>query len=64
MAYWEPTNTEDGTTGLGCIFFDPVVKMKVTNEQLLCQLKALKNSSIIYYTGAVWDKAKIITNAQ
>ena len=64
MAYWEPTDIVDGTTGLGSLFFDLVVKMKVTNEQLLCQLKAPKNSSIIYYSGAVWDKAKIITNAQ
>ena len=64
MAYWEPAYGDQGITGTGCIFFDPVVKMKVSNEQLLTQLLLPNNIPIFYYTGAAWSKATIIKNAE
>jgi len=64
MGYWEPQHGIDGITGTGTIFLKPVVKMKVTNEHLLAQLTARKEESFIYYTGAAWNKAGLITNAQ
>ena len=64
MGYWEPAHGTDGTTGTGCIFLSPVVNMKVTGLQLLTQLSAPGNAGLIYYTGAAWDKATVITNAE
>lgn len=64
MGYWEPQHVEDGITGTGTIFLQPVVKMKVSNDHLLTLLTANTDKPIVYYTGAAWNKAGIITNAQ
>ena len=64
MGYWEPPHGKDGTTGTGTIFLQPVVKMKVNHEHLLAHFTAVKEAPFVYYTGAAWNKANIITNAQ
>ena len=64
MGYWEPQHGKDGTTGTGTVFLQPVVKMKVNHEHLLAHFTAVKEAPFVYYTGAAWDKAGIITNAQ
>jgi hypothetical protein len=64
MAYWEPQHGADGTTGVGVITTVPVVKMKVGNEQLLLQTTIANNKPMVYYTGAAWDKAGLITDSK
>jgi hypothetical protein len=64
MGYWEPTHGEDGTTGVGAILTTPVNNMLVGNKQILTKTMIKNNEPIIYYSGAVWDKAEKITNAK
>lgn len=64
MGYWEPQHGKDGTTGLGCIFIRPVSKMMVTQNHLLTETIVARPFSVIYYQGAVWDKAGVITSAK
>lgn len=64
MGYWEPQHGTDGITGTGTIFLQPAVKMKVSNDHLLALLTANTDKPFVYYTGAAWNKAGIITNAQ
>ncbi|KAF2330648.1 DUF4861 family protein [Flavobacterium daemonense] len=63
LGYWEPVHGKDGTTGVGSILSTPVKKMLVENNQLLAITETKNNEPIVYYTGAVWDKAGIITNS-
>ena len=63
MGYWEPSHLQDGTTGVGCIFLQPMGDIKITTAHFLASLKTSSQSPIVYYTGAAWDKAKIITSA-
>jgi len=63
MAYWEPTHPQDGTTGVGCLFFSPVKDVKVNSLHLLSVSQAKNGQSFIYYAGAAWDSAKLITSA-
>jgi len=62
LAYWEPTYGNDGTTGVGVIIPSKVNDMKVRNDQFLAEVEILNNVPFIYYTGAAWDKAGVITN--
>lgn len=62
IGYWEPQHGKDGTTGIGIISLSPVVKMQVSNEHLLAHSNVVKDVSFVYYTGASWDKAGLITN--
>jgi len=64
LGYWEPQHGADGTTGVGCIIPGPVKSMQVNKNQLLAFAIAKKNEPFIYYTGAAWDKARVITNEQ
>ena len=64
MGYWEPKHINNGTTGTGTIFLNPVVKMKVNNEHLLAQSTAVKDEPFVYYTGAAWDKAGLIIHSK
>jgi hypothetical protein len=63
MAYWEPTHVEHGTTGIGVILTTPVSTMLVNEKQILAKTMVKNNEPIIYYTGAVWDKAGKIDNS-
>lgn len=64
MGYWEPTFGEDGTTGVGSILTTPVKNMFATNTQILAKATVTNNEPIVYYTGAVWNKAAKITDAK
>jgi Domain of unknown function (DUF4861) len=63
LSYWEPTHPKDGTTGVGSILTSPIKKMFISNDQILSQTTVENNKPIVYYTGAVWDKAGNITNS-
>lgn len=63
MGYWEPTHGPDGTTGVGSVLTTPVTNMFVNKAQTLAQTTVKSNEPIVYYTGAAWDKAGKITNA-
>ena len=64
MGYWEPVHGKDGTTGVGAILTSPVSNMMVTKKQILAKTEVKNNVPVIYYTGAAWDKAGVITNAK
>ena len=64
MGYWEPEHGQDGTTAVGSVILSPLVKMKVTSEQLLAQTFVRNSVPFVYYTGAAWNKAGLITHAQ
>jgi hypothetical protein len=64
IGYWEPTHGEDGTTGVGSILTTPVSNILVGNAQILAKTAVKNNESIVYYTGAAWNKAGKITNAK
>lgn len=63
MGYWEPAHGEDGTTGVGTILTTLVSNITVGSAQLLAKTEAKNNEAIVYYAGASWDRAGIITNA-
>jgi hypothetical protein len=62
MSYWEPMHKEHGTTGVGSILTSSVNAMLVTDKQILAKTEVKNNEPIIYYTGAVWDRAGAIVN--
>ncbi len=64
MSYWEPTHGLDGTTAVGAILTTPLNNMLVGNTQMLAKTAVKSNEPIVYYSGAVWDKAGKITNAK
>lgn len=64
MGYWEPVHGPDGTTGVGALLTTPVSNMMVTSKQILAKTTVKNNVPVVYYTGAAWDKAGIITNAK
>lgn len=64
MTYWEPSDPIFGTTGVGCIFLEPVNSMQILKEHLLTKFTIKTNSTFSYLTGAAWERAKEITNAK
>jgi len=64
MAYWEPIHGKDGTTGVGCLFMGPVQRMKTDKEHLLTVMLAKQEEPVLYYSGAAWNKAGIITTSE
>ena len=64
MGYWEPTHGLDGTTAVGSILTTSVNNILVGNTQMLAKTAVKNNEPIIYYSGAAWDKAGKITNAE
>jgi Domain of unknown function (DUF4861) len=63
MGYWEPEIEADGITGVGSLILSPVAKMTITNAQILTQATAQNNEPFVYYTGACWNKANVMTTA-
>lgn len=63
MGYWEPAHGKDGTTGVGCLFIQPVQQTLLTRDHLLGIAKIKQQESLIYYSGAAWDKATEINSA-
>jgi len=64
MGYWEPQHGKDGTLGIGSVMEEPVVNMKVTDNHLLTIVNVNSKKPFVYYTGAAWDKAGLITDAK
>ena len=64
MGYWEPASDKNGTTAVGSILSTPANKMWVDKEQLLTKTAVKNNETIVYYSGAAWDKADQITNSK
>jgi len=64
MGYWEPRDTLNGTTGVGCVFMQPVKNVLIRKGQLLSLLDVYSGTPVIYYRGAAWDKAGRITSAK
>jgi hypothetical protein len=64
LSYWEPTQKEHGTTGVGSILSSTVNAMLVNDKQILAKTDVRKNEPIIYYSGAAWDKAGKIDNSK
>lgn len=62
LGYWEPQHGDDGTTGVGVIIPTKVDDMQLKDGQYLAKVEVPNNKSFIYYAGAAWDKAGIITN--
>ena len=64
MGYWEPANKNNGTTGVGCLFTSPVQQMMIRHGQLLTELEYTPGHPLVYFAGAVWDKAAKIIDAK
>lgn len=64
MGYWEPTDPKDGTTGVGCIFTQPVKNVIIGKGQMLTLMDAQSDKPVVYYRGAAWDKAGYIKSAK
>ena len=64
MGYWEPQHGKDGTLGIGSIMEEPVDYMKIADNHLLTVINVNSKKPFVYYTGAVWDKAGLITNSK
>ena len=63
MAYWEPRHGNDGTTGLGSVILSDGKGITITDKQILSKVTTTDSQPVIYYTGAVWDKANEITTS-
>ena len=64
MGYWEPTSIKDGTTGVGTVLLTPVSNMLVGSAQMLAKTEVKNDEPIVYYSGAAWDKAGVITDSK
>lgn len=64
MAYWEPTDPRNGTTGVGCVFTQPIKNVFMQKGQMFSLLEARSGQPVTYYRGAAWDKAGDITSAK
>jgi hypothetical protein len=64
IGYWEPEHGADGILGIGTIMINPLVKQSETNIHLLQGTTAKNGVPVIFYSGAAWNKAGTITNAQ
>ncbi|EDM34140.1 hypothetical protein PBAL39_19384 [Pedobacter sp. BAL39] len=64
MAYWEPEHGKDGIVGTGVVMTQSPLNVNVTAKQLLGSLKTESKVPVVYYTGAAWNKAGLISNAQ
>ena len=64
MAYWEPSDEKNGTTGVACVMTGSSGKMGVRAGQYVTHLSAKPGIPVIYYRGAAWDKAGEIRSAE
>lgn len=64
LAYWEPTHGPDGTLGIGCIFPAGNVPMDRKYGHGLARINVRSGEPLVYYTGAAWDKAGLITSGE
>lgn len=64
MAYWEPTEQANGTTGVACVLTSPVSQMIEEGGQLLAKTITDSEGKIIYYQGATWDRQGTFKNSE
>jgi len=61
ISYWEPSDKQNGTTGLGIIL--PENKgMSIVENHIVAFAKALNKAPMKYFQGACWDKAGEFAN--
>jgi len=63
FAYWEPEHGDDGITGVGLIFNNPIDSIKIEKDQYLALFQAKSDDPVEYFTGGVWNKAGKIKSA-
>ncbi len=63
MGYWEPEQAKDGILGVGVILPDTIHGMLVKEGHLLSLVDGIAGRPFIYYAGAAWNKAGLVTNA-
>jgi hypothetical protein len=63
ISYWEPTNTQFGTTAIGLVVPENS-GMTVLENHFSALGKAVNNKPFTYYQGAGWDKAGEFKNDQ
>lgn len=61
LGLWQPDIKDNGQIGCGLVFPGSSVKLSNAHNHLLAQTKAVAGIPVIYYTGAVWNKANTIT---
>ncbi|RZK78386.1 MAG: DUF4861 domain-containing protein, partial [Pedobacter sp.] len=64
VGYWEPAHGKDGILGIGTIMLDPQSKTMDTDSHVQQLAVAKDGKAVVYYTGAAWNKAGTITNAE
>lgn len=64
MGYWNPEETPHGTIGVGCIFSGKTGNQKVTKDHILFTDTITNGTTLVYHTGAAWDKAGEIKTAE
>ena len=64
LGYWEPPHKEDGTLGIGCVFLNEGVPMSRQYGHALARLNAVSDQPFVYFSGAAWDKAGLITSGE
>lgn len=62
FGYWEPEHGDDGITGIGMIFNQPIDSVDYTDTQYLSLFQAKAGVPTEYYVGGAWNKAGRITN--
>ncbi len=60
MGYWEPTDNKYGTTGIGCLFKQPVQQMLMNKEHLLTVVQAISGQPVNGKTKTPNKKLKIV----
>jgi len=63
ISYWEPTNTQFGTTAIGLVVPENS-GMSVLENHFSALGEAVNNKPFTYYQGACWDKAGVFLNDQ
>jgi len=63
ISYWEPTNTNFGTTAIGLVVPENL-GMSLLENHFTAFGKAVNNTPFRYYQGACWDKAGEFVNDQ
>lgn len=64
VGYWEPAHGKDGILGIGTIMLDPQSKTMDTDSHVQQLAVAKDGKTVVYYTGAAWNKAGTITSAE
>ena len=63
LAYWEPT-TDAGTMGTATVLTQQTNQIKTTASHYLSIAQIKPGIPLVYYAGAVWDKAASITSKE